>query len=51
MGESGTGLGLVLVKDLIEMLNWKIEVKSKVNSGTEFLIKIPVNSESEQIIN
>lgn len=51
MGESGTGLGLVLVKDLIEMLNWKIEVKSKVNSGTEFLIKIPVISESEQIIN
>lgn len=50
MGESGTGLGLVLVKDLIEMLNWKIEVKSKVNSGTEFLIIIPVNSKSEETI-
>lgn len=43
MGESGTGLGLVLVKDLVELLKWKIEVKSKINSGTEFLITIPIN--------
>lgn len=45
MGESGTGLGLVLVKDLIEMLDWEIEAKSKVNSGTEFLITIPIVQE------
>lgn len=51
MGESGTGLGLVLVKDLIEMLDWKIEVKSKVNSGTEFLITIPEDSGLQEIIN
>jgi signal transduction histidine kinase len=42
MGEGGTGLGLVLVKELIEKLNWKIEVKSKVNAGTEFIISIPI---------
>ncbi len=30
MGEGGTGLGLVLVKELVEKLNWHIEVKSKV---------------------
>jgi signal transduction histidine kinase/Tfp pilus assembly protein PilF len=41
MGEGGTGLGLILVKELIEKLNWKIEVKSKVNAGTEFIISIP----------
>ncbi len=43
MGESGTGLGLVLVKELIEKLNWQIDVKSKENNGSEFLITIPKN--------
>lgn len=42
MGEGGTGLGLILVKELIEKLNWKIEAKSKVNAGTEFIISIPI---------
>ncbi|MDP2364259.1 MAG: tetratricopeptide repeat-containing sensor histidine kinase, partial [Ignavibacteria bacterium] len=41
MGESGTGLGLVLVKDLVDKLNWKIEAKSKVNYGSEFIVTIP----------
>jgi signal transduction histidine kinase len=44
LGEGGTGLGLVLVKELVEKLNWKIEVKSKVNAGSEFIIAMP-NSE------
>ena len=41
LGEGGTGLGLVLVKELVEKLNWKIEVKSKVNAGSEFMVIIP----------
>ena len=41
MGESGTGLGLVLVKELVDKLNWQIEVKSKENSGSEFIVTIP----------
>jgi signal transduction histidine kinase len=41
MGEGGTGLGLVLVKELVEKLNWHIEVKSNINSGTEFIVTIP----------
>ena len=40
-GEVGTGLGLVLVKDLVEKLNWHIEVKSTVNAGSEFIVTIP----------
>jgi len=43
MGEPGTGLGLVLVKELVEKLNWQIEVKSKVNAGSEFILTIPQN--------
>ena len=41
LGEGGTGLGLVLVKELVEKLNWQIEVKSKVNAGSEFIVTIP----------
>lgn len=38
--ESGTGLGLVLVKDLVDKLKWKINVNSKVNVGSEFVITV-----------
>ena len=41
LGEGGTGLGLVLVKELVEKLNWNIEVKSKGNAGSEFIVIIP----------
>ena len=42
-GEAGTGLGLVLVKELVEKLNWKIEVQSKVDFGSEFIITMPIS--------
>jgi signal transduction histidine kinase len=41
LGEGGTGLGLVLVKELVEKLNWNIEVRSKGNAGSEFIVIIP----------
>ncbi len=37
----GTGLGLALVKKVIEMHKGTIDVKSEVGKGTEFKIKIP----------
>lgn len=40
MNESGTGLGLVLVKELSDKMNWQIEVKSKPQSGSEFVLNI-----------
>ncbi|USN58931.1 MAG: HAMP domain-containing histidine kinase [Candidatus Peribacteria bacterium] len=36
--ESGAGLGLSIVKELVEKYGWKIEVESKENSGTNFQI-------------
>ena len=30
-------------KELVEKLNWKIEVKSKVNAGSEFIIIMPIS--------
>lgn len=51
----GTGLGLNIVKQLIEMQNSQIHVKSKENRGSEFFFQInykkanPVESETESI--
>ncbi len=44
----GTGLGLSIVKDLVELQNGEITVKSKVNAGSEFVVKIsyPVSYET-----
>lgn len=39
--EKGTGLGLVLCKEFIEMHNGSIEVQSKVGEGTTFNCVIP----------
>jgi signal transduction histidine kinase/ligand-binding sensor domain-containing protein/AraC-like DNA-binding protein len=38
----GTGIGLSLVKELIEVQKGEIIVKSKLNKGTTFEIKLPV---------
>ena len=40
-GESTVGLGLSIVKRLVELHNGEIFVKSIVNTGTEFVIKLP----------
>jgi two-component system sensor histidine kinase/response regulator len=44
--ESGTGLGLVLVKDLLEIMNGTLDIKSKLNEGTQIIITLP-NKSSE----
>lgn len=42
-GEKGTGLGLILCKDLVEKMGGKLELKSIVNVGTTFSFILPVN--------
>jgi signal transduction histidine kinase len=37
----GSGIGLCLVKSLVEMHDGKISVKSKCNQGTEFIVNLP----------
>lgn len=39
--EKGTGLGLIIIKDFIELNGGKIEVESEVNKGTKFKVYIP----------
>ncbi len=39
----GSGIGLSLVKSLIDMQNGRVFVKSKLGEGTEFIIELPIN--------
>lgn len=42
--EDGSGLGLAIVKRIIDSNNWLVDVHSAKDSGTEFIIIIPVNA-------
>ncbi len=41
--KSGSGIGLTLVKSLVDFLHGTIEVNSKVNEGTKFTILLPLH--------
>ena len=39
--QKSTGLGLSIVKHIADYLNYEIDVKSQINKGSTFIIKIP----------
>jgi DNA-binding response OmpR family regulator len=38
----GTGIGLAIVKELINLMKWRVLVKSEEGKGTEFTLFVPV---------
>ena len=49
--KQGSGIGLALVKSLVDLHDGSIEVKSEVGNGSEFIITLPVTVIEENLEN
>ena len=47
-GIQGTGLGMAITKNIVDMMGGAIGVKSKVGEGTEFTVEIPCRISGER---
>ena len=47
----GTGIGLALVKELVEIMNGSIDVKSKVHEGSTFTIEFELQGTETEAVN
>lgn len=43
--EHGSGIGLSLVKELVELINGRITVESELNKGSNFIVYFPITTE------
>lgn len=43
-GEKGTGLGLMLVKELVELNKGSVQVESVINLGSRFTVSLPLSA-------
>lgn len=48
--QEGSGLGLSIAKSIIDLFDSRIEVESKENVGTTFVIRLPVKEINNKII-
>ena len=48
---AGTGIGLAIVKELIALMDGKIDVKSKLHRGTTFSITLKINNKKPLVVN
>jgi len=47
-GHEGTGLGLTIVKGIMDLLGGKVEVVSEKGQGSEFILKLPYHIEEDE---
>ena len=45
----GKGIGLHLVKVQAESLGGSVEIESKVNQGSKFIVRLPINPKENEI--
>jgi two-component system CheB/CheR fusion protein len=46
----GTGLGLTIIKKIIDIMKGEIEVESKLNVGTKFMVNLPFADENSNLV-
>ena len=44
--EEGTGIGLALTKELVDLMDGNITVKSKLGKGSEFIVQLPITRDA-----
>ena len=44
----GTGLGMAITKNIVDMMGGTIEVRTEQGKGTEFIVRLPLQIQSEQ---
>ncbi|MFO7906943.1 MAG: ATP-binding protein [Planctomycetota bacterium] len=47
--ETGSGLGLSLVKEVVQMHGGTVDVESELDQGTRFTIKLPINGREKHV--
>ncbi len=48
--DKGTGLGLAIVQQVVEEYKGSIQLKSEVGRGTEFILRFPASTESDNTV-
>lgn len=49
-GEPGSGIGLAFTKELVELMDGKIEVESAVGVGTVFRVLLPITLKADSVV-